>query len=76
MRVSVNPSTAHGNMEAGTCQFSRCGDQVAVCGADGEVKIWERSTGTLKQRFKPGQGPLSCLSWSRLAKVSFLARLS
>ena len=64
-----NLTDAHGRMESGTCQFSRCGDQIAVCGADGEVKIWDSSTGSLKQRFKAAQGTVTCLSWSRLAKV-------
>ena len=61
---------SHGRMESGRCQFSRCGGQLAICGADGELKIWDSSTGILKQRFRPGQGPVTCLSWSRHTKVS------
>ena len=51
------------------CAFSRCGAQLAVCGADGEVKIWESATGTLKQRFKAANVAITCLSWSRHTKV-------
>lgn len=51
------------------CEFSRSGDQLAVCGAGGEVKIWDSGSGTLKQRFKPACGEITCLSWSRHTKV-------
>ena len=57
------------SVENRACEFSRCGDQLAVCGADGEVKIWDSATGKLKQRFKPGGGGVTCLSWSRHTKV-------
>ena len=53
-------------MEDAMCgEFSRCGGQLAVCGGDGEVRIWESQTGVLKQRFKPAGSTVTCLSWSR-----------
>lgn len=52
------------------CAFSGDGASLAIAGLDGEVKIWESSSGTLKQRFSPssvGRG-VQALAWSRPAK--------
>lgn len=58
------------HMEGVVCEFSRSGEQLAVCGGDGEVKIWDCASEALKQRLKPTSAAIACLSWSRLAKVS------
>lgn len=52
------------------CSFSGDGASLAIAGLDGEVKIWESGSGTLKQRFSPssmGSG-IQALAWSRPAK--------
>ena len=50
------------------CGFSRCGQELAVSGADVKVKIWDFASETLKQRLKPPPWN-SCLSWSKLTEV-------
>lgn len=47
------------------CLFSCGGEQLAVCGADGEVKIWETKNKTLTQRFRPGEAGITCAAWSK-----------
>ena len=54
------------------CVFSPEGSHLAVSRLDGEVKVWEVTSGRLKLRFSPGGArarPARCLSWSRQSEV-------
>ena len=50
------------------CVFSPDGGSLAICGVDGEVKVWDSATGGMVLRFSPsgarGQ-PISSAAWSR-----------
>ena len=50
------------------CLFSHDASCLAVCGADGGVKIWDGATNQLVSRFSPGGargGPLTADAWAR-----------
>lgn len=52
------------------CSFSCDGESLAIAGLDGEVKIWDSASGTLKQRFTPSAvgSEIRNLAWSRPVK--------
>lgn len=46
--------------------FSLDGRYLAFCGADGRLKVWETTTGLLKQEYTPSShltASCTCLSW-------------
>ena len=50
------------------CLFSHDASCLAVCGADGEVKIWDGATNQLVARFSPGGargGHVTAAAWAR-----------
>lgn len=50
--------------------FSEDGAKLAVCGLDGEVKVWSSATGTLTTRFTPegARGvAIAAATWSRVS---------
>ena len=51
------------------CVFSPGGDHLVVCGHDGEVKIWDCSTKSLSQRFRPGDSQITCVAWNKPQNV-------
>ena len=51
------------------CVFSSDSEQLAVCPADGEVKVWDAASGVLSCRFTPrgARGTaIAAVAWSRL----------
>ncbi len=52
------------------CSFSSDGESLAIAGLDGEVKIWDSTSGNLKQRFNPSSvgSEIRALGWSRPVK--------
>ena len=48
------------------CLFTHDASCLAVCGADGELKIWDGATNQLVARFSPGGargGPMTAAEW-------------
>lgn len=51
-------------------EFSEDGARLAVCGLDGEVKVWNSATGTLATRFTPDRArgvAVAAATWSRVS---------